>query len=85
MKTQIIVATAIAGLVATAAVAAPSNSAKADASAQAGASASPASPQTDAKRYCIVETPTGSRLPRKQCQTREQWASEGVDFDALRR
>ena len=37
-----------------------------------------------AKRYCIVETPTGSRIPQKTCKTRDEWLSSGVDIPADR-
>lgn len=32
------------------------------------------------KRYCIVETPLGSHIPKKTCLTREQWLDRGVDL-----
>ncbi|MEG3088606.1 hypothetical protein [Sphingomonas sp. PB4P5] len=32
-----------------------------------------------AKRYCVIDTVTGSRLPQKTCQTREQWLDQGFD------
>lgn len=82
MKAHIIITTAIAGLVANAAVAAPANSVRADAGVSTTADASAG---TDTKRYCSVETPTGSRLPRKQCHTRKEWASQGVDITAPNR
>ncbi|SOB86903.1 hypothetical protein SAMN06297144_2014 [Sphingomonas guangdongensis] len=31
-----------------------------------------------APRYCIIEAPTGSRIPRKVCETRADWAAKGV-------
>ena len=30
-------------------------------------------------RYCAETEVTGSRLPRRQCQTREDWLRDGVD------
>lgn len=41
----------------------------------------PAAPRAAEKRYCIVETPTGSRMQRKTCKTRADWASTGVTID----
>lgn len=35
----------------------------------------------DATKYCIKTTPTGTRMSRKTCKTREGWAREGVDID----
>jgi hypothetical protein len=32
-----------------------------------------------ATRYCIVDTYTGSRIPRKLCKTRDQWMDQGFD------
>jgi hypothetical protein len=32
-----------------------------------------------AKRYCVIDTMTGSRLPYKTCQTRDQWLAQGFD------
>jgi hypothetical protein len=32
-----------------------------------------------AKRYCVEDTVTGSRLPRRSCRTREEWLAEGFD------
>ncbi len=31
------------------------------------------------RRICVVDTTTGSRLERKTCLTRAQWAAEGID------
>jgi hypothetical protein len=37
-------------------------------------------------RYCVVTEITGSRLPRRQCQTRQQWLEVGYDpLNDLRR
>ena len=32
-----------------------------------------------AKKYCIVDSPTGSRLTKKSCRTRDEWMKRGVD------
>lgn len=39
----------------------------------------PSAKPASAKRYCVIDTPTGSRLPHKTCQTREQWLDQGFD------
>lgn len=31
------------------------------------------------KLYCIVDTLTGTRMPKKVCKTQSQWRDEGVD------
>ena len=31
------------------------------------------------QRYCVTDTLTGSRLPVKSCQTRDQWLKQGFD------
>lgn len=36
-------------------------------------------PGTDMRRFCIVDTITGSRLARQSCQTRADWLAEGFD------
>jgi len=33
-----------------------------------------------AQRYCVIENVTGSRIPQKTCQTKEEWAADGVDI-----
>lgn len=43
----------------------------------AAAEAQPA--KLDRKRYCVVDTITGSRLPRRQCRTRAEWLNLGFD------
>ena len=30
-------------------------------------------------RYCVIDTPTGSRIDRKVCKTRDEWLKEGFD------
>jgi hypothetical protein len=36
-------------------------------------------PSTDMRRVCVVDTLTGSLLPRKVCQTRADWVAQGID------
>ena len=37
-----------------------------------------------ATKYCIaLEKTVGSRLNRKECRTKEDWARQGVDVDKL--
>jgi hypothetical protein len=33
----------------------------------------------EAKRYCIVETFTGSLLPKRVCHSRAEWLQQGYD------
>lgn len=37
------------------------------------------SPKARPTRYCIVETPTGSHLSRRECHTRKEWMDQGFD------
>ena len=32
-----------------------------------------------ATKYCIVDTATGSHIPKKTCLTRKEWLAQGVD------
>lgn len=32
------------------------------------------------KKYCVVDTFTGSRLAKKVCKTQREWSEEGVDI-----
>lgn len=80
MKNIFFAAAAISCLVGSAALAEPADDVVPAASAATASTAAPA--KSDARRYCITETPTGSRMPRKQCQTRQEWANEGVDIAA---
>jgi hypothetical protein len=42
--------------------------------------ATPAAEATSQKKYCIVDTVTGSRITQKICKTREAWIrDEGFD------
>lgn len=72
------IAAIAATLVAAPAFAAPAQTTDTIAAAAQTAVVHPAA-QPAAKRYCIVETPTGSRIPQKRCQSRDDWLSEGVD------
>lgn len=47
-------------------------------SAQAAESADAA---TERRRYCLVETITGSMIPRKTCKTRAEWEAEGATIN----
>jgi hypothetical protein len=39
-----------------------------------------ATPVASAKtRYCIVDTRTGSRIPKRTCKTRAEWLERGFD------
>lgn len=31
------------------------------------------------KRYCVVATPTGSRLERRECKSLDAWLADGFD------
>lgn len=33
-------------------------------------------------KFCIVETFTGSRIPKRMCKTRAEWLETGVDITA---
>lgn len=81
MKTITIIATALSGLVASTAIAAPAESRKPGADTTA---AEVAPTGVDSKSYCLKQTPTGSRIARKLCQSRAQWAAQGVNVDDAR-
>lgn len=34
--------------------------------------------------YCVVETRTGSRMPKRTCLTAEEWKAKGLDVPAGR-
>ena len=36
-------------------------------------------------RYCIMTYSTGTRIDRKVCQTKDEWAEEGVDVSRYTR
>ena len=67
------------------AIAQPARAVDAAGAAAAGA-ASAASAQTkasDTKKVCINVIPdTGSRMARRVCRTKAEWADQGVDLDA---
>jgi hypothetical protein len=44
--------------------------------------ATPAAEPTPQKKYCVVDTLTGSRIAHKTCKTREAWIRD-EDFDPL--
>ena len=33
----------------------------------------------DARKYCVIETPTGSHVSKKTCHTRKEWLDQGFD------
>lgn len=35
--------------------------------------------KAEAKRYCIVDTLIGSRVPKRICHSRSEWLERGVD------
>ena len=37
------------------------------------------SQNADSRKYCIDTVTTGSRIPKRQCQTRAEWLDDGVD------
>lgn len=74
MKTIVIAIAALAAATAVPAFAAPSATAKPVAD-----QAEPA--KAKARKYCVSEMVTGSRLPIKMCKTRAEWAAEGFDVD----
>jgi hypothetical protein len=66
-------------------VAAPASAEEQNASAAtvaATASAAASATSADNKKYCIVESLTGSRMPKKLCRTKAEWQREGVDISA---
>lgn len=76
MKTMLIAIT-VCALTTGSAIAAPTTGKATDTEKSAAASEKKA----DTKRYCITETLTGSRMPQKTCNTRAEWAAQGVDLD----
>lgn len=76
MKSMLMIAVATALVAPAVALAAPKPEASATRLvASAGAAATTAKP----KRYCVVSTPTGSRLERRDCKTLDAWLAEGFD------
>lgn len=35
------------------------------------------------KRYCVVDSVTGSRIPQRVCKTAREWKADGVDVTNL--
>ena len=55
----------------------------ATATATAGSAASGEAKPSGAKKYCINVIPdTGSRMARRTCKTKAEWADEGLDLTA---
>lgn len=80
---KILLSIATIGLVAAGPAFADPREPKAEARPTADATAAPAAKPT---RYCIMtEAPTGSRIDRQVCQTREAWLRDGVDPLTLKR
>ncbi|MCA1199979.1 hypothetical protein K9B35_18595 [Sphingomonas sp. R647] len=75
-----IIATAAAALVAVTAVPAMARD-TAPAPSNPASSAEAPAPKANT-RYCVSETTTGSRLPRKTCKTRADWIADD-NFDPL--
>ena len=42
----------------------------------------PAAKPTKAKKYCVAEAMTGTRMSTKVCKTKADWDKAGVDIDA---
>lgn len=67
-----------------AASAAPDDTAKPAALADTGEPAAAATAHSDANvitKYCVLQTPTGTRMTRKVCKTKAEWKREGVDIE----
>ena len=47
-------------------------------------SAQPDSAKETQKRYCVVDTITGSRIPVKVCKSKKEWEDEGVQIPTNR-
>lgn len=76
-----------AGLAAIALATAPAsaNSRQSRSEGKPSAGATPtASPSANQKRYCVVDTMTGTRIRTRECKTREEWIRED-NFDPLDR
>lgn len=79
MIKSLLAATAFAALaLSTAAASEAKDHPAASPSAEAAAPATATSPNARQK-YCIVQTSTGSRIPRKTCKTRSEWQKQGFD------
>ena len=73
---------AIAAALTLAAGAVPASAATPAATAVAAKSAATVKPA--AKRYCVEDTHTGTRIPRRTCRTRADWLALGLDPAALK-
>jgi hypothetical protein len=82
-KTALIAATAILSLGATPSLAAPVSTAAGaleGAPVAAQTTSAKTTQRSEATRYCVIETPTGSHIQRKTCHTRKDWMDmTGVD------
>jgi hypothetical protein len=65
------------------AFAAPAESRTAPAAAPAEQSGGGAKTKSHAVKYCVVDKLTGSRIAKKTCKTKEEWARDGIDITAL--
>ncbi len=66
------------------ALAQPAGAAEGATAAAAGAASAPsaATKASAPKEVCIKLVPdTGSRMARRMCKTKAEWAEEGIDFD----
>lgn len=79
IKTAAFALTAALMSVAPAAFAEPAKTAPEPATEQAEVVQAPAARSAKPVRYCVIETMTGSRIPVKQCQSREDWLAQGFD------
>lgn len=74
-------ATAAALLVAAAPAQATSTNTNPEPAAAPTPQATEAAPSVDAKRYCMKDS-TNSRITKKICKTKSEWARVGVDIDS---
>lgn len=59
--------------------AAPATSSRPGAATAQSRSSATAPTAAKAKRYCVVQAVTGSRIPLKVCNIREDWLKQGFD------
>jgi hypothetical protein len=57
----------------------PNVASASDPRAEADSDAGAAQAKASARKYCIVETPSGSHMQKKTCLTRDEWLRRGVD------
>lgn len=60
-------------------MAGPAGATPREAPAAPSATATMSTKASDRQRYCIVDTVTGSRLPKRECHTRSEWQALGFD------